>query len=113
MHTLINHVQFIGNIGQDPVTTNLDNGSKLVRFSLATNEGYKDAEGNKQTETNWHTIVAWGNVADIVEKYTKKGSKIGVVGKVRTRTYETEDGDKRYVTEIRANEILLLDSREN
>ncbi|HZJ19892.1 MAG TPA: single-stranded DNA-binding protein [Pricia sp.] len=113
MHTLINHVNLIGNIGQEPQVTTLESGSKVVRFSLATNENYRDSDGNKQEETNWHTIVAWNGVGEIIEKYATKGSKVGIVGKLRTRSYETEDGNQRYVTEVRANEVLLLDGKKN
>ncbi|WP_298501584.1 single-stranded DNA-binding protein [uncultured Maribacter sp.] len=111
MSTIKNHVQLIGNVGQEPTVTNLENGKKVARFSLATNENYKDNKGEKQTDTNWHTVVAWGKVAEIIEKYVNKGKEIGIVGKLRTRTYETEEGNQRYVTEVEANEILLLGSK--
>lgn len=111
MSTLKNHVQLIGNVGQEPAITNLESGKKVARLSLATNEYYKDAKGEKQTETNWHTVVAWGKTADIIEKYVVKGKEIGVTGKLKTRTYTTDDGNQRYVTEIEANEILLLGSK--
>ena len=113
MSTLKNHVQLIGNVGQEPTITNLESGKKVARFSLATNEYYKDAKGEKQTETNWHTVVAWGKTADIIEKYVVKGKEIGVTGKLKTRTYTTDDGNQRYVTEIEANEILLLGSKND
>jgi len=111
MHTLINHVQLIGNIGQEPETTNFENGNKVVKFSLATNESYRDGEGIKQQETNWHSIVAWNGTGEVIEKYAGKGSRVGVVGKLRHRSYETKEGEKRYVTEIKATEVLLLDSK--
>ena len=113
MSTLKNHVQLIGNVGQEPAITNLESGKKVARLSLATNEYYKDAKGEKQTETNWHTVVAWGKTADIIEKYVVKGKEIGVTGKLKTRTYTTDDGNQRYVTEIEANEILLLGSKND
>ncbi|WP_027125855.1 single-stranded DNA-binding protein [Gelidibacter mesophilus] len=108
MSTLKNHVQLIGNVGQEPTIANLESGKKVARFSLATNEYYKDANGEKQTETNWHTVVAWGNNAEIIEKYVGKGKEVGVMGKLKSRSYEDKEGIKRYVTEIEANEILLL-----
>lgn len=111
MSTLKNHVQLIGNVGQEPTITNLDSGKKVVRFSLATNEYYKDAKGEKQTETNWHTVVAWGKTAEIIEKFVAKGKEVGVTGKLKTRTYTTDDGNQRYVTEVVADEILLLGSK--
>ncbi len=112
MSTLKNHVQLIGNVGQEPTITNLESGKKVVRFSLATNEYYKDAKGEKQTETNWHTVVAWGKTAEIIEKFVGKGKEVGVKGKLKSRSYEDKDGIKRYVTEIEANEILLLGTKD-
>lgn len=111
MSTIKNHVQLIGNVGQDPTITNLESGKKVARLSLATNENYKNNQGEKQTDTNWHTIVAWGKVADIIEKFVSKGKEIGVVGKLKTRTYTMDDGNQRYVTEVVANEILLLNEK--
>ncbi|AIY12083.1 MULTISPECIES: single-stranded DNA-binding protein [Flavobacteriaceae] len=111
MGTLKNHVQLIGNVGQEPTITNLESGKKVARFSLATNEYYKDAKGEKQTDTNWHTVVAWGKTAEIIEKFVSKGKELGVTGKLKTRTYTTDDGNERYVTEVEANEILLLGSK--
>lgn len=111
MSTIKNHVQLIGNVGQEPTITNLESGKKVARFSLATNENYKDSKDEKQTDTNWHTVVAWGKTADVIEKYVSKGKEIGIVGKLKTRTYETEDGNQRYVTEVEASEILLLSSK--
>ncbi len=111
MSTIKNHVQLVGNVGQEPTITNLENGKKVARLSLATNENYKDTNGEKQTDTNWHTVVAWGKVAEIIEKYVTKGKEIGISGKLKTRTYETESGITRYVAEVEANEILLLGSK--
>ncbi|MEM9886158.1 MAG: single-stranded DNA-binding protein [Bacteroidota bacterium] len=111
MSTIKNHVQLIGNVGIEPTITNLENGKKVVRLSLATNENYKDSNGEKQTDTNWHTVIAWGKVAEIIEKYVTKGKEIGISGKLKTRSYEAQDGNQRYVTEVEANEILLLGSK--
>lgn len=111
MSTIKNHVQLIGNVGQEPTITNLESGKKVARFSLATNENYKNNKGEKQTDTNWHTIVAWGKVAEIIEKYVTKGKEVGISGKLKTRTYETEDGNQRYVTEVEVSKILLLGSK--
>ena len=111
MSTIKNHVQLIGNVGQEPTVTNLESGKKVARFSLATNENYKDSKGEKQTDTNWHTVVAWGKTAEIIEKYVNKGKEVGIVGKLKTRTYETEEGNQRYVTEVEANEILLMGTK--
>lgn len=111
MSTIKNHVQLIGNVGIEPTITNLESGKKVARLSLATNENYKDSNGEKQTDTNWHTVVAWGKVAEIIEKYVSKGKEIGISGKLKTRTYTTDDGNQRYVTEVEANEILLMGSK--
>ena len=108
MSSIQNHVQLIGNVGDDPTVTNLESGKKVARLSLATNENYKDKNGEKQTETNWHTVVAWGKTAEIIEKYVTKGKKIAVVGKLRTRSYTDKDGNQKYTTEVVASEILLL-----
>ncbi|PCJ91292.1 MAG: single-stranded DNA-binding protein [Flavobacteriaceae bacterium] len=112
MSSIKNHVQLIGNVGQEPTITNLESGKKVARFSIATNENYKNSKGEKQTDTNWHTIVAWGKTADIIEKFVSKGKEVGVVGKLKTRTYTTDDGNQRYVTEVVANEILLMGSNK-
>jgi single-strand DNA-binding protein len=112
MSTIKNHVQLIRNVGQEPTITNLESGKKVARFSVATNEYYKDDKGEKQTDSNWHTIVAWGKTAEIVEKFVEKGKEIGIAGKLKTRTYTTDNGNQRYVTEVVADEILLLGSKD-
>ncbi|PCJ91301.1 MAG: single-stranded DNA-binding protein [Flavobacteriaceae bacterium] len=111
MSTIKNHVQLIGNVGQEPTITNLESGKKVARFSLATNEHYKNGKGEKQTDTNWHTVVAWGKTAEIIEKFVTKGKEVGITGKLKTRSYTTNDGNERYVTEVEATEILLLGSK--
>ena len=113
MKSIKNQVQLIGNVGQEPTITNLESGKKVARFSIATNEYYKDAKGEKQTDTNWHTVVAWGKTAEIVEKFVGKGKEVGITGKLKTRTYTTDDGNQRYVTEVVADEILLLGSKND
>lgn len=113
MSTLKNHVQLIGNVGQEPTIINLESGKKVVRFSIATNEHYKNNKGEKVQSTDWHTVVAWGKTAEIIENYVDKGKEIALTGKLRTRTYTTDDGNKRYVTEVEANEILLLGSKSD
>ncbi len=108
MNALKNKVQLIGNLGQDPEIVALDNGSKLAKFSVATNEIYRNGKGEKVTETQWHQVVAWGKTAEIVESYLHKGSEVAVEGKLMHRSYETKEGTKRYVTEVRCNELLML-----
>jgi single-strand DNA-binding protein len=108
MNALRNKVQLIGNLGNDPEIVNLDGGNKLAKFSIATNETYKNAKGEKVTDTQWHNVVAWGKTAEIVENYLTKGNEVAVEGKLTHRSYETKEGEKRYITEIRCNELLML-----
>ncbi len=111
MSTLRNKVQLIGNLGNNPEIITLESGQKLAKFSLATNENYKDSDGQKQTKTDWHNLIAWGKTAEIVEKYITKGKEIAIEGKLSNRSYETKEGEKRYVTEVTVNEILLLGNK--
>lgn len=111
MSTLRNKVQLIGNIGNEPKITNLESGNKVARFSMATNEYYRNAQGEKVQSTQWHYVVAWDKKADIIEQYTHKGKEIAVEGKLISRSYTNEMGVKCYVTEIVASEILLLGSK--
>ncbi len=108
MNALRNKVQLIGHLGQDPEIVNLESGKTLAKFSLATNESYKNADGDKVTDTQWHNIVAWGKTAEIIEKYISKGKEVAVEGRLRNRSYETKEGEKRYITEIVCNELLML-----
>lgn len=114
MSSIKNYVHLLGNIGDDPKVTNLESGKKVARFSLATNESYKDSKGEKQQVTDWHTIVAWGKTAEIVEQFAHKGKQVAVVGKLKSRTYtDPKEGNERYVTEVVADEILLLGSKSD
>ena len=108
MNALRNKVQLIGHLGQDPEIINLDSGKMLAKFSVATNEVYRDANGEKVTDTQWHNIVAWGKTAEIVAQYLAKGNEVAVEGKLMHRSYESKEGEKRYITEIRCNELLML-----
>ena len=108
MSTLKNKVQLIGNVGNEPEITNLDSGKKVAKFSIATNEFYKNSNGEKEQNTQWHNVVAWGKIAEIIEKYVGKGKEVALEGKLTSRSYETKEGEKRYVTEVVANEILLF-----
>ena len=108
MSTLRNKVQLIGNVGNDPEIVNLESGKKLAKFSIATNENYKNAKGEKVTDTQWHNVVAWGKTAEIIENYVPKGKEVAVEGKLTSRSYEDKDGVKKYITEIVCNELLLL-----
>ena len=113
MSTIRNKVQLIGNVGNTPEVRNLDSGKKVASFSIATNEFFKNSKGDKVQNTQWHNIVAWGKTAEIVEQYAGKGKEIAIEGKLTSRSYETSEGDKRYVTEVVANEILLLGNARN
>lgn len=108
MNSLRNKVQLIGNLGNDPEIITLENGTKLAKFSIATNETYKNAKGEKVTDTQWHNIVAWGKLAEIAEEFLSKGKEIMVEGKLVNRSYETNEGEKRYIAEIKCNELLML-----
>jgi single-strand DNA-binding protein len=111
MYALKNKVQLIGNLGNAPEVRNTESGKKLVRFSVATNEKYRNAKGEQVTETQWHNLIAWGAVAEIVEKYLGKGSEVAVEGKLINRNYTDKEGNKKYITEIQVNEILMLGSK--
>lgn len=108
MYALKNKVQLIGNLGNAPEVKTTESGKKMVRFSVATNDVYKTADGEKKTETQWHNIIAWGNLAEIAEKYLTKGSEIALEGKLMNRNYIDKEGNKKYITEIQANELLML-----
>ncbi|MEG9327275.1 single-strand binding protein [Salinimicrobium catena] len=108
MNTLRNKVQLIGHVGNAPEILTLESGKKLAKFSIATNETYKNNKGEKITDTQWHNVVAWGKTAELVENYVPKGKEIGVEGKLTSRTYEDKEGKKRYITEVVCNELLLL-----
>lgn len=108
MSSLRNKVQLIGNVGNEPEIVNLESGKKIAKFSIATNESYKDANGEKVTDTQWHNAVAWGKTADLIEKYVGKGKEVGIEGKLTTRSWDDKEGNKRYTTEVVVNEILLL-----
>ena len=111
MYALRNKVQLIGNLGNTPEVKNTENGKKLARFSVATNESYRNAKGEKVTDTQWHSLVAWGKVAEIAEKFLNKGSEVAVEGKLIHRNYTDKEGNKKYVSEVQVNELLLLGSK--
>lgn len=103
-----NKVQLIGHVGQEPEIKNLEGGKKLASITLATNEYYNNQKGERVEQTEWHRITAWGKTAEIIEKYVTKGKELAIEGKLSHRSYDDKDGNKKYVTEIIANEILLL-----
>ncbi len=108
MFALKNKVQLIGNLGNAPEVRSTEAGKKLVRFSVATNEQYKNAKGERVTETQWHNLIAWGKVADVAEKFLVKGTEVAIEGKLINRNYMDKEGNKKYITEIQVTELLLL-----
>lgn len=108
MNAIKNKVQLIGNLGHAPEVRTIGDGKKVANLNLATSENYKNAKGEKVAETQWHSVIAWGKLAEIAEKYLVKGTEIAVEGKLVTRNYIDKQGIKRYVTEVQANEILIL-----
>ncbi len=107
----VNKVILVGNVGRDPEIRHLDKGVAVARFSLATTENYTAKTGEKVSNTEWHNIVAWRGLAEVVEKYVKKGSQLYIEGRLRTNSYE-KDGVKHYTTEINADTLHMLGKRE-
>ncbi len=108
MNALRNKVQLIGNVGMNPEIKTLDGGKKLAKMRIATNESYKNSKGELVKETQWHNLIAWGKTAEIIEKYLKIGNEVAVEGKLINRNYTDKDGQKRYITEIQVNELLMI-----
>ncbi|MCS3528731.1 single-stranded DNA-binding protein [Chryseobacterium sp. JUb7] len=109
--SLRNKVTLIGYTGKDVETVNFDNGSLKASVSLATSDHYTNAKGEKIEETQWHNLVAFGKVAEVFQKYVSKGKEIAIEGKLTYRSYDDKDGVKRYITEVKVDEILLLGSK--
>ncbi|NNE71208.1 MAG: single-stranded DNA-binding protein [Rhodothermales bacterium] len=108
----INKVILVGNLGQDPELRYTGSGTAVCNMRLATNESYKDANGDWIERTEWHSIVAWARLAEICNEYLKKGSQVYFEGSLQTRSYEDRDGNTRYTTEIKAREMMMLGGRE-
>ena len=105
---LTNRVQLIGNVGQDPEIGDLDNGKKYAKFSIATSEKFINAKGEKVERTYWHNITFWNKTAELVGRYVKKGDKLGLEGKLITRSWKDESGERHYRTEVVGRELLLF-----
>ncbi|WP_374549271.1 single-stranded DNA-binding protein [Flavobacterium sp.] len=103
-----NKVQLIGNVGNEPEVKTFGEGKKLANITLATNDYYINDKGERVEQTEWHRVTAWGKVAEIIEKYVSKGKEIAIEGKLTHRSYDDKEGNKRYITEVVANDILLL-----
>lgn len=108
----INKVILVGHVGKDPEVKYLDGGVAVAKFSVATTETYKNKEGNKVDQTEWHNVVAWNKLAEIIEKYVKKGQLLYIEGKIRTRTYG-EENNKKYFTEIVADQMTMLGGKRD
>lgn len=108
MSSLANRVTLIGNLGHDPEVKTIESGKKVTHFTLATVEGFKNAEGQKIKETTWHNIVAWNGLADVAGKFLKKGNEVAVEGRIVYRTYEDKKGVTKYTTEIVLSDLELL-----
>jgi len=109
----INKVILIGNLGKDPEIRHLEGGVAVARFPIATSETYKDKTGNKVERTEWHNIVAWRGLAEVAEKYIKKGQSVYIEGKIRTNNYQDKEGIQRYTTEIVADNITMMGGRSD
>lgn len=109
----VNKVILVGNVGKDPDVRYLEKGVAIARFPLATSESYKGRDGERVTATEWHNIVLWRGLAETAEKYVKKGSQLFIEGKIRNRSYDDKDGNKRYVTEIVADQMQMLGKRSD
>ncbi len=107
----VNKVILLGNLGKDPEIRHLENGRAVTNFTLATSEVYKNREGNKVTNTEWHNVVLWTPLAEVAEKFLKKGSQVYIEGKITTRSYDDKDGNKRYITEVVGRELTLVGGR--
>jgi single-strand DNA-binding protein len=110
MKSLRNSVQLIGNLGKDPEVKTFGD-KKKASFSIATTDSYKNQKGEKVEDTQWHNVVIWGSLADVAEKYLKKGKEVCVEGKLTHRVYETAQGEKKFITEITVNDMVMLGAK--
>lgn len=109
----INKVILVGNLGKDPEVRTLENGAKVANFTLATSESYKNREGQRVTQTEWHNIVLWRGLAEIAEKFLRKGNQVYIEGKIKSRSWDDKDGIKRYTTEILGDNLTMLGSKRD
>jgi single-strand DNA-binding protein len=109
----VNKVILLGNLGKDPEVRSLEGGAKVAKFPLATSESYKDKAGNRIEQTEWHNVVVWRGLADIAERYLRKGNSVYVEGKIRTRSWDDKDGNKKYITEIVADNLTLVGGKRD
>ena len=109
----VNKVILVGNLGKDPEVRHLENGRAVANFSIATSESYKNKQGEKVTTTEWHNVVLWSPIAEIAEKYLKKGNQVYIEGKLTTRSWDDQDGNKKYTTEVVGNNLTMLGSKSD
>jgi single-strand DNA-binding protein len=109
MKNLLNSVRLFGNVGKDPIITQFENGNKVAKWSMATNEKIKNSKGETVDDVQWHNIVAWGNVATVVEKYVTKGTRLSIEGKLHYRRFINKDGEEKEVAEIIVKDVLLVE----
>lgn len=109
----VNKVILVGNLGRDPEVRTLENGTKVANFTLATSETYKNKEGQRITQTEWHNVVLWRGLADVAERFLKKGNQVYIEGRLRTRSWDDKDGIKRYTTEIFGDNMTMLGGRRD
>ncbi|MBS1559201.1 MAG: single-stranded DNA-binding protein [Bacteroidetes bacterium] len=112
MKSVRNSVQLIGRLGKDPEVKTFGD-KKKAAFSIATSDSYKNAKGEKVEDTQWHNLVIWGKLAEVAGKYLKKGSEVAIEGKLVHRTYETDKGEKRFITEINVNDLVMLGAKSS
>lgn len=110
---MVNKVILVGNVGADPEVKYLDGGVAVAHFSLATTESYKNKNGERVDQTEWHNIVLWRGLAEVAEKYVKKGMKLYIEGRIRTRSWDDQNGVKRYTTEIQGDNMQMLSSKQD
>ena len=109
----VNKAILVGNVGNEPEVRHLDAGTAVANFSIATSESYKNKDGERVTQTEWHNIVAWRGLAEVVEKYVHKGQQVYIEGRIRTRVWDDKDGNKRYTTEIVADSLQMLGKKND
>lgn len=110
---MVNKVILVGRLGKDPEVRHLESGTVMAKFPLATTENYKDRNGEKVEQTEWHNIVVWRGLAEVAERFLRKGSQVYIEGRIRTRSWEDEDGNKKYMTEINADNFQMLGSKRD
>jgi single-strand DNA-binding protein len=113
MKTLRNSVRLVGNLGMNPEIRTTTNQKKVASFSVATTESWKDNDGNTVKDTQWHRVVAWGKLADLAEKYLQKGTQVVLEGSITNRQYQDSKGEKRNITEIVANDLMMVNHKKN